>query len=122
MISLWLPDSGGTWVGNYQKNEYNITNLHKQYQNESIRAFLFGSSSGISKFTENFESWFTNYRLAAMNAKLTRQCPAADTTRRRSSRGALDPIDVCLKQQLSEYKYHGDGIIYPCSNKRSRCY
>ena len=123
-----VTDSGGTWVGRYTEEKYNITNLYKQYQNENIRAFLFGVDSGISKFTGEFESWFTNYRLAATNAKLTHRCPPADTTRRRSSRGALDPIDDCLKQQLSKYNimqaglYNTAGVSAPsCFNWLLQC-
>ena len=123
-----VTDSGGTWVGNYQKKEYNITNLYKQYQNENIRAFLFGVDSGISKFTGEFESWFTNYRLAVPNA-LTNQCTVPDATRRRSSRGTVhDPIDVCLKQQLSKYNimqaglYNTAGVSAPsCFNWLLQC-
>jgi hypothetical protein len=117
-----VTDGGGSFVGRYQKGKNRISILNNEYKNETIRDLLFNGPAGISKLTENFESWFTNYRLAVSQSIgpdgtprrdqnfLLYPCRQQNANKRRSSRNALSPIDECLNQQLSEYDIMTTGL------------
>ena len=56
-----------SFVGKYEKDEHRISILNTEYKNEDLRNKLFNGPHGISKLIENFENWFTRYRIAMGN-------------------------------------------------------